>query len=176
MIVSYYKRIRMTMVLPAALAPPHLPPGYRFVAWSESLTGVHAAVKFRSFHTELDSHVFPCLGDRYGCLRLMREIRRKPGFLPAATWLISYCDDMCGTIQGVVENGAMGAIQNLGVVPEHRGFGLGRALLLKALHGFRSQLVPRVYLEVTADNDAAIRLYEEIGFERNRVLYKAVEY
>ena len=31
----------------------------------------------------------------------------------------------------------MGAIQNLGIVPEHRGRGLGSVLMMKALNGFR---------------------------------------
>ena len=46
----------------------------------------HADVKYLSFRTEIDANVFPCLGDCDGCLRLMHEIRQKPGFLPEATW------------------------------------------------------------------------------------------
>ena len=60
-----------------------------WVAWDESLIDHHAEVKYLSFRGEIDAYVFPCLGDRYGCQRLMREIRRKPGFLPGATWLIA---------------------------------------------------------------------------------------
>ena len=32
----------------------------------------------------------------------------------------------------------------------------------------------RVVLEVTAQNDAAVRLYRRLGFRRARVVYKAV--
>jgi hypothetical protein len=172
--ITYFKRFRMEIDVGEWLAEPLLPSGYRWIAWEETLLGVHAEVQFRSFYSELDSSVFPCLGDRYGCLRLLREIRRKSGFLPAATWLIAYGPETCGTIQGVVD-GSVGAIQNVGVVPEHRGQGLGRALLIKSLIGFRSAAVQRVFLEATAENAGAINLYRSVGFRKARTLYKASE-
>ena len=46
------------------------------------------APKFSSFCYEIDANVFPCLGNREGCYRLMREIARRDGFLPNATWLL----------------------------------------------------------------------------------------
>jgi hypothetical protein len=55
--------------------------------------------------------VFPCLGDRFGCQRLMREIRRKPGFLPGATWLIACDEGYVATVQGVMDRGPIGAIR-----------------------------------------------------------------
>ena len=44
-----------------------------------------------------------------------------------------------------------------------------------ALHGFRRAGVGRVFLEVTAQNDAAIRLYHGLGFRRRKTVYKAVD-
>ncbi len=174
MALTYFKRFRMEIDLAEWLADPVLADGYGWVPWDDSLVAVHADTQFRSFHSELDSTVFPCLGDRYGCLRLMREIRRKPGFLPNATWLVAFGREPCGTIQGVVDQG-VGAIQNLGVVPEHRGHQLGRALLLKALLGFYAYGVRRAFLEVTAENSGAIKLYRGVGFRKSKTLYKASE-
>jgi ribosomal protein S18 acetylase RimI-like enzyme len=125
--------------------------------------------------------VFPCLGDWEGCHRLMHEIRGKQGFLPEATWLV-VCDsplgdgaEYCGTIQGIRDYAGLGAIQNLGVAPDHRGQRVGTCLLLKALEGFQRAGVRRSFLEVTAQNSGAIRLYQRIGFVRARTVYKAVE-
>src|SRR5207249_2150897 len=81
----------------------------------------------------------------------------------------------CGTVQGVCTAVGVGAIQNLGIVPEHRGRGLGTALLLRALHGFAEVGLKRAYLEVTASNQGAIRLYRWLGFRKTRTLYKAVD-
>lgn len=174
MAITYYKRLRMEIDLDGLTDPPRLPEPYFWIPWDEGLLAVHAEVKHQSFREAIDSAVFPCLGDRNGCLRLMREIRRKAGFLPAATWLISHPDGCVGTIQGVIDRGPIGAIQNVGVMPAHRGLGLGGALVLRALAGFREAGASRAYLEVTAENRSAVRLYKSLGFHRVKTLYKAV--
>lgn len=81
---------------------------------------------------------------------------------------------VCGTIQGVAERD-WGAIQNLGIVPEHRGRGLGSCLMYRALAGFRQAGLRKGVLEVTAQNEGAVRLYRRLGFYKARTLYKAVE-
>lgn len=172
--VTYFKRFKMEIDLRDAPPIPTLPDGYFWVAWDEGLLETHAAVKYVSFYDEIDSAIFPSLSDRQGCSQLMREIRNKPGFVPVATWMIACAQDYCGTVQGVRDRSGLGAIQNLGVVPQHRGHGLGAALLIRALDGFRRYGLSRVYLEVTAQNEAAIRLYRRIGFRCRKTLYKAI--
>jgi hypothetical protein len=177
---TYFKRFRMEVDLAATRLPPALPPGYRFVPWNEALVDIHGRTKFRSFRDEIDAAVFPCLGDLEGCRRLMREIRGKPGFLPNATWLIAHGANpeslqWCGTIQGIAERGGTGMIQNIGIVPGHRGLGLGTCLIERALAGFRVHGLLRVSLEVTADNRRAVQLYQRLGFRRTRTVYKVVD-
>jgi GNAT superfamily N-acetyltransferase len=173
--ISYFKRFRMEIDLADAPPPPDLPPGYFWVPWDDSLVEAHADVKVQCFHDEIDATVFPSLSHRPGCLALMTEIRRKQGFLPPATWLIGCPGGYCGTVQGVRERSGLGAIQNLGVTPVHRGQGLGSALLLQALAGFYRSGLGRAFLEVTAQNDAAVRLYRRLGFRCRKTVYKAVE-
>jgi ribosomal protein S18 acetylase RimI-like enzyme len=69
----------------------------------------------------------------------------------------------------------MGAIQNLGILPAHRGRGLGARLLLRALEGFRLAGLSRVHLEVTAENQGAIRLYRRLGFITVKTVFKVAE-
>lgn len=177
---TYFKRFRMEADRSTPALPTDLPAGYRFVAWSEDLLDAHARTKHRSFRDEIDAVVFPCLGDLDGCRRLMREIRRKPGFLPDATWLVVHGDGIatlqwCGTIQGVVDASGVGMIQNIGVVPGHRGLGLGSRLLAQAVAGFRGTGIGLTALEVTAENSRAVRLYQRLGFRRTRTVYKVVQ-
>src|SRR6516165_3771596 len=173
--ITYYKRFRMEIDLEEAIATTALPSSFGWVSWEESLLEEHADVKYHSFLGEIDAFVFPCLGDRHGCRRLMCEIRRKPGFLPEATWLIACAGGYVGTIQGIMDHGPIGAIQNVGVIPSYRGLGLGRALVRRALAGFCQAGLHRAYLEVTAENASAVRLYREVGFKRAKTLYKAVD-
>ncbi len=175
MSISYFKRFRMEIDLNELPPVPRLPEGYGWLAWDYAHLELHAEVKFHSFYEEIDSVVFPSLSTREGCSYLMREISRKPGFRSEATWLLRNGENFCGTVQGVRERNGMGAIQNLGIVPSHRGRGLGRALLLQALHGFVRAGLGRAFLEVTAQNEPAVRLYREVGFRFRKTIYKAVE-
>ncbi len=179
--LTYFKRFQMEFDLSASLpASLPVPPGYELVPFTHDLIREHATAKYQSFRMELDANVFPCLGRRDGCLRLMREISSRAGFVPAATWLCRYRDleSNCmlpvGTVQGLHGEGC-GAVQNLGIDPLHRGRGLGSILLARAASGFREVGLLKMHLEVTTDNTAAIRLYERLGFRRTQVVYKAAE-
>ena len=178
---TYFKRFRMEASLAAARPLREPPPGYRLVPWNEAILDVHARTKYRAFRDEIDVLVFPCLASLDGCRRLMREIRNKAGFLAEATWLVargrSPVDlEWCGTIQGVVDRGGAGMIQNVGIVPGHRGLGLGTCLIAHALTGFRTHGLRAASLEVTADNSRAVRLYQRLGFRRTRTIYKVTEH
>jgi ribosomal protein S18 acetylase RimI-like enzyme len=173
--VTYFKRFRMEVDLNEPRPAPLLPVGYFWVAWTDTLIDLHAEVKYLSFQEEIDTHVFPSLSSRQGCTNLMGDIRRRSGFLPGATWLVASPEGYCGTVQGIRDRGAWGAIQNLGVTLQHRGRGIGTALLLRALDGFARAGLGRAYLEVTAQNDAAVRLYRRLGFRCRKTLYRAAE-
>lgn len=186
----YFKRYRMELDFRRTMVPMAvLPEGYRWCAWHPRHFRRHAAVKWSSFYREVDSQLFRSLATYRGCLDLMRGIIRHEGFHPASTWLIEALDDgvfgngadhgetrhlrspACGTIQGLRHSKVLGSIQNVGIVPEHRGFGLGRSLVLKALAGFRAYGLVRVYLDVTAENRAAVDLYRSIGFQHMKTSY-----
>ena len=174
--VAYYRRFRMEVDLRTVdLATPTLPEGFRFVPWNPDDLERHAQVKVQSFRDEIDSRVFPCLGEFSGCRKLMREITKQRSFKSETTWLIVGPSGDVGTIQGLGHSGSLGAIQNVGVVPECRGLGLGRSLVLKNVEGFRSAGLERVYLEVTAENLPAVSLYDSLGFRLVRTMYKAVK-
>jgi GNAT superfamily N-acetyltransferase len=180
MSVNYFKRYRMEIDLRGQrFVPLYVPPGYRLLAWHPDRLADHAEAKFQSFRQEIDAGVFTCLSDYDGCYRLMQEISLKDGFLPEATWLAASANgneiEFCGTIQGIRASNKYGAIQNVGITPRHRGFGLGTALISAALAGFQQVGLAYAYLEVTAQNERAVRLYKRLGFRRTKTLFKAVE-
>ena len=176
--VHYFKRYRMEIDLAKSPIPPAvLPDDYVWGEWDEADVERHALTKHRSFRDEVDAEVFPSLGEYFGCIRLMHEISQQESFLGPATWLIVYrggngMPEDCGTIQGLGSTELTGSIQNVGVVPEHRGMGLGRALVLKSLEGFALTRRTRIVLEVTAGNRPAVELYKSIGFHTVRTMYR----
>ncbi len=176
--MQYFKRYQMQISLGTGQVPsPVLPDGYCWFEWNDADIERHALAKFLSFRDETDAQIFNCLGEYHGCLRLMTEIAHQEAFLGPATWLIGWTGgdgppQDCGTIQGLAHSDQSGSIQNVGVVPEHRGLGLGRALIQKSLAGFQFARMQRVVLEVTANNVAAVELYRSLGFQITRTMYR----
>jgi len=180
--ITYYKRFRMEIRLAGRqFHLRSLPKGYRLLPWDAALLEAFVEAKFNSFRDELDADVFRSLSTLEGCRQLMTDIAAKPGFQAGATWLMGYCPkesetpEYCGTIQGIRVSNRLAGIQNIGITPAHRQHGVGAALITAALTGFQQLGLPRVYLEVTAQNDPAVRLYQRLGFQRTKTLYKAVE-
>lgn len=178
----YYKRFRMELDLRRWSAPEvRCCSDYRLLSWSPELVEAHGEVKFLSFCDELDAVVFPCFSQQASCVRLMREIADKDGFIPEATWLAEYVGagerltEYCGTIQAIRVSRHKANLQNIGVTPLHRGRGVAKALLTAALTGLQQVGVSRASLEVTAENHQAVSLYRQTGFRSVKTLYKAVE-
>jgi len=178
--VRYIKRYRMERSTePVPGLSVNLPDGFVWIPWSSRLTTVHGRTIYQSFDGELDSVIFPSFRRFDACLRLMRSVASAPGFLPKGTWLIARPDGMlrekyefCATIQGIRSENKTAAIQNVAVRPEFRRLGFGRALLIKAIEGFRNSGCGRVTLEVTAENRPALQLYQQTGFSVFQTVFK----
>lgn len=63
-----------------------------------------------------------------------------------------------------VNEGAIGEIYVIGVNPAAHSTGLGKALMLTALHYFQSKEIKESMLYVDADNHSALILYKKLGF------------
>ena len=173
--LRYFKRYRMELDLRHPRATAELPAGFHWQPWAVDLLETHAQVKFQCFAGETDAEVFPSLATLAGCRDLMTAIVTRPGFVPRATWLVAGPEGFVATVQGLMDSGGYGGIQNLGVVAGYRGLGLGRALLLKALEGFAAAGARRAFLEVTATNEPAVKMYRRHGFRAYKTLYRSVE-
>ncbi len=60
---------------------------------------------------------------------------------------------------------ALGHVKDVAVHPDHRGAGVGSALLSRSIGVLAAQGAGTVKLEVRRSNDGAKRLYREFGFE-----------
>ena len=72
----------------------------------------------------------------------------------------------CWTCVAPVNAGIRGLIGMIGVVPDYRGQGVSRAILLAGMEYLRSIGVADIALQVDGSNTPAIRLYTSVGFEK----------
>lgn len=79
--------------------------------------------------------------------------------------VIGWADIVPAWAHGVSHRGSVG----MGVLPPHRGQGIGRRLLEACMSKSWANGLTRIELEVRADNANAVRLYEALGFEREGV-------
>ena len=179
MSITYFKRFQMELDLDQFEIPAlELPGGYRFAAWNDNDLEKHASIKYQSFCNEIDANVFSCFREIEGCRRLLREITSRSNFLADATWLLEHKGPTSekiitvGTIQALVDVQQRGAIQNIGIHPQHRNKGLGTSLLFKSLNYIKARGLQRVMLEVTSQNIGALRLYKRLGFRIIKTVYK----
>ena len=59
----------------------------------------------------------------------------------------------------------LGGIYGLGVLPEYRGKGYGRAILMDGVNRLKASGAAEGMLQVATGNRNALRLYESCGFE-----------
>ena len=91
----------------------------------------------------------------------------RSGFDPSLVWVAFDAGELVGAnVCGWKEWGDWGWVAALGVLPSHRGRGIGEALLRTALAEFWRRGERRVALGVGADNPTgATRLYERAGMK-----------
>jgi ribosomal protein S18 acetylase RimI-like enzyme len=75
--------------------------------------------------------------------------------------VVGWCDITRPEFQGFEHSGSLG----MGVLKEYRGRGIGKSLLRETMSAAVKMGISRIGLEVFSDNEAAIKLYEDFGFE-----------
>jgi mycothiol synthase len=97
---------------------------------------------------------------------------KNPAFDAAGMFIAEFDGEPVGIVNARVEKGReekKGFLRMLGVVPEHRRRGIGRALAEKAIESLRERGMQIAEVEVDMDKPAGVELVESMGFERVRV-------
>ncbi|MFT5874729.1 MAG: ribosomal protein S18 acetylase RimI-like enzyme [Clostridium sp.] len=86
---------------------------------------------------------------------------------------INYMAELKGEIVGKIHLSITdneGFIYGFGVLPDFRGKGYGREILISALDILKKKQVGNIFLEVATENKRALELYESCGFEEISVM------
>ncbi|MEM7416412.1 MAG: ribosomal protein S18-alanine N-acetyltransferase [Gemmatimonadota bacterium] len=127
-----------------------LPFGHSIEPMAEEHVGDVARIEAESFTTPWSEATFAGLLTRDGVVTLVLSDgeRRVVGY--SILWCIL----------------DQGELANIAITPSRRGQGLGRILLSHVVREAGARGVAKLFLEVRASNDAALRMYEAFGFER----------
>ena len=91
------------------------------------------------------------------------DLEKKRGF---HVYMALFQGNIIGKVHLHLING-QGGIFGLGIVPQWRGRGLGRELLLQSVHKLKELGASYIFLQVDAENDTALGLYKSCGFEES---------
>jgi len=147
-------------------------PGIRLQPWRESLFEESARLVVSAYRNNIDSEINDQYRSAPGARRFLSNIIEFPGcgtFFPAASYAaFDAAGALCGiSLASLVARDA-GHITQLCVTPAHRNAGVGGHLLRQSLREFAAHGCNSASLTVTAANEAALRLYEKVGFVRRR--------
>ncbi|CAM3677815.1 GNAT family N-acetyltransferase [Cohnella lubricantis] len=99
-------------------------------------------------------------GEELGEAAILPEEEEKKGM---TIYLAEKDRQVIGKVHLQLSSG-IGGIYGLGVLPEHRGKGYGRATLLKAIDRLKEAHAEDIMLQVAVENANALRLYQSCGF------------
>ena len=79
-------------------------------------------------------------------------------------------DRIIGKVNLQISDGGTGGIYGLGVLPEFRGNGFGRAIFTFGVEKLKDAKATEVMLQVAAENGTALNLYKSCGFQETSVM------
>jgi len=101
------------------------------------------------------------------CQLLIAELPRLLAAFPQAVWIAEEDSRVVGFVAGQIDNrggGDYGVINDLCILPECRGFGIGRALVNAVSGAFVARGVGLVFLESGLQNHTAHEFFTRLGF------------
>lgn len=144
--------MRFDLAMPIPVVPQV--PGVQLIRWSPMVAGRFYEAYWCSFR---DRPGFPGWSAQMWIDWVAGDDDFRPG--------LSLLAEVGGVPVGFIVC-ARGWIVQVGVRPEGRGRGLGAALVVEALRGFREDGEGAVLLDVHVNNLGAARLYRRLGFQQ----------
>ncbi len=105
-------------------------------------------------------------------IEFFQDFARSVGGRVEDVMIATHDDAIVGYVNPVVD-GKEAWIGGLGVIPGHRGLGIGKRLMIAAEDVVRDRGVEEVLLEVIDGNAPAFHLYESLGYTKHRTYLSA---
>lgn len=174
---GFSQHARLFMTLPLAQAKINekaLTPEIEIRRWTEQDYQNSASVITSAYRSHVDSEINDQYRTLSGSLRFLNNIIRFPGcgtFDPESSFVA--LNRKSRALVGIILCSRVrydtGHITQVCVLPEYRGYGLGKALIAASVKNLSQRKFCALSLTVTEANHPAVELYRRLGFETRRV-------
>jgi ribosomal protein S18 acetylase RimI-like enzyme len=142
--------------------------------WTEADYQPAAGIITAAYRAHIDSEINDQYRTNAGSLRFLNNIVRFPGcgvFDAEASFVAVHepTDSLIGVILCSRVRDDVGHVTQVCLLPEHRGEGIGEALMAATSNALRRRRFNLLTLTVTEANHRAVELYRKLGFEEKRV-------
>ncbi len=142
--------------------------------WTEADYQPAACIITEAYRAHIDSEINDQYRTNAGSLRFLNNIVRFPGcgvFDAEASFVAVHAptDSLIGLILCSRVRDDVGHVTQVCLLPEHRGEGIGEALMAASSNALRRRRFNLLTLTVTEANHRAVDLYRKMGFEEKRV-------
>jgi ribosomal protein S18 acetylase RimI-like enzyme len=171
---SRHARLFMNLPLNAQIDVRVIAADIELRRWTEQDYQPSAGVITAAYRNHVDSEINDQYRTLSGSLRFLNNIVRFPGcgiFDPEASFVAvnRRNHSLVGVILCSRVRYDTGHVTQICVLPEHRGLGLGKALLGASVRNLTQRKFNSLSLTVTEANSPAVDLYERLGFEKKRI-------
>jgi ribosomal protein S18 acetylase RimI-like enzyme len=174
---GFSRHARLFMTLPLAqarISEKPLTPEIEIRRWTEQDYQHSASVITAAYRSHVDSEINDQYRTLSGSLRFLNNIIRFPGcgtFDPESSFvaLNRRSHALVGVILCSRVRYDTGHVTQVCVLPEYRGYGLGKALIAASVRNLTQRKFLGLSLTVTEANSPAVELYKRLGFETRRV-------
>ena len=174
---GFSQHARLFMTLPLAqvkISEKPLTPEIEIRRWTEQDYQHSASVITSAYRSHVDSEINDQYRTLSGSLRFLNNIIRFPGcgtFDPESSFVAF--NRKSRALVGVILCSRVrydtGHVTQVCVLPEYRGYGLGKALIAASVRNLSHRKFCGLSLTVTEANGPAVELYKRLGFETRRV-------
>jgi ribosomal protein S18 acetylase RimI-like enzyme len=171
---SRHARLFMALPLAAQMDAKVIAADIELRRWTEQDYQPSAAVITSAYRNHVDSEINDQYRTLSGSLRFLNNIIRFPGCgtFDAESSFVAV-NKRNHSLVGVILCSRVrydtGHVTQICVLPEHRGLGLGKALLAATVRNLTQRKFSALSLTVTEANSPAVDLYARLGFEQKRV-------
>ena len=143
--------------------------GMRLDRWNDRYFEPCAKLIYLAYANHIDGDINDQYRSRQGALKFLKNIIHLPGcgqFVPPASFVLRHpgSDELIGAVLTSEVAAGVGHTTQLCVQPGFQGHGLGRLLMQSSSDVLRNMHYKELSLTVTAENHAAVQLYEKLGF------------